>query len=114
MGHVVNYDLPKSIEDYVHRIGRTGRMGNIGRATSFYDPDRDVQVANELVKMLGEASQEVPSWLKIEADKSLASGAGLSNYGGFGGRDIRQSRGPAKSAEASKPPVPVDEDESWD
>merc|ERR1711909_57110 len=38
--HVVNYDLPKEIEEYVHRIGRTGRLGNTGKATSFYDPGR--------------------------------------------------------------------------
>lgn len=38
--HVINYDIPsKSIDDYVHRIGRTGRVGNIGKATSFFDPE---------------------------------------------------------------------------
>lgn len=34
--HVVNYDLPGDIDEYVHRIGRTGRCGNTGRATSFF------------------------------------------------------------------------------
>lgn len=38
--HVVNYDIPKSIDDYVHRIGRTGRVGNVGKATSFFDPEQ--------------------------------------------------------------------------
>jgi len=28
--HVINYDLPSDVEEYVHRIGRTGRMGNLG------------------------------------------------------------------------------------
>ena len=28
--HVINFDLPGSIEEYVHRIGRTGRVGNLG------------------------------------------------------------------------------------
>lgn len=37
--HVINYDLPEDIDEYVHRIGRTGRIGNQGRATSFFDPD---------------------------------------------------------------------------
>ena len=37
VAHVVNYDMPKSIDEYVHRIGRTGRVGNIGKATSFFD-----------------------------------------------------------------------------
>ena len=36
IAHVVNMDLPKALEDYVHRIGRTGRAGSTGRATSFY------------------------------------------------------------------------------
>lgn len=36
--HVINYDMPNSIDDYVHRIGRTGRVGNQGRATTFFDP----------------------------------------------------------------------------
>ena len=34
--HVINYDLPGNIEDYTHRIGRTGRAGNLGTATSFF------------------------------------------------------------------------------
>ena len=38
VSHVVNYDLPKTIDEYVHRIGRTGRVGNTGKATSFFDP----------------------------------------------------------------------------
>ncbi|KAJ3054461.1 DEAD-box ATP-dependent RNA helicase, partial [Rhizophlyctis rosea] len=36
VGHVINYDLPGDIDDYVHRIGRTGRAGNVGRATAFF------------------------------------------------------------------------------
>lgn len=30
--HVINYDLPSDVEEYVHRIGRTGRMGNLGKS----------------------------------------------------------------------------------
>lgn len=50
--HVVNFDLPSSIEEYVHRIGRTGRCGNTGRAVSFFDPDANSQLANSLVSIL--------------------------------------------------------------
>lgn len=49
---VVNFDLPKTIEEYVHRIGRTGRLGNFGRAISFYDPDRDQHLAFDLINTL--------------------------------------------------------------
>ena len=33
--HVINFDLPGDIEEYVHRIGRTGRVGNLGEFVSF-------------------------------------------------------------------------------
>lgn len=49
---VINYDLPSSIDDYVHRIGRTGRVGNLGAATSFYDPDRNHEIREALVDIL--------------------------------------------------------------
>lgn len=50
--HVVNFDLPSSIDEYVHRIGRTGRCGNTGRAVSFFDPEANAQLANSLVSIL--------------------------------------------------------------
>lgn len=82
--HVINYDLPKEIDEYIHRIGRTGRVGNKGKATSFFDPRYDEKLQGDLVRILTQAGQEVPDW--------LASGAGESNYDGpsdFGGQDIR-------------------------
>jgi superfamily II DNA/RNA helicase len=42
--HVINYDLPKVAEDYVHRIGRTGRAGATGIAISFAAPDEGQQL----------------------------------------------------------------------
>ncbi|XP_064153272.1 ATP-dependent RNA helicase DDX4-like isoform X2 [Anguilla rostrata] len=62
--HVVNFDLPSTVEEYVHRIGRTGRCGNTGRAVSFFDPATDTPLARSLVKVLSGAQQEVPSWLE--------------------------------------------------
>ena len=52
VAHVINYDLPKTVEEYVHRIGRTGRLGNTGRATSFYDERADSGLAAGLLTML--------------------------------------------------------------
>jgi ATP-dependent RNA helicase DDX5/DBP2 len=45
---VVNYDMPNSIEDYVHRIGRTGRAGQSGEAFAFFTP-KNARMANDLV-----------------------------------------------------------------
>ncbi|XP_065903723.1 ATP-dependent RNA helicase DDX4-like [Dysidea avara] len=87
--HVINYDLPSSIDEYVHRIGRTGRLGNKGKATAFFQVDKDSSLARSLVKILSDATQDVPDWLE-----EVASGAVGSNYGPQGGsfasRDTRQ------------------------
>lgn len=54
--HVINFDLPSTIAEYVHRIGRTGRCGNTGRAVSFFDPESDRPLAQPLVKVLSDVS----------------------------------------------------------
>ncbi|PKY07867.1 DEAD/DEAH box RNA helicase [Aspergillus campestris IBT 28561] len=65
--HVVNYDLPRvdhgGITEYIHRIGRTARIGNEGLATSFFNNDRDVDLAPDLVKILMESKQNIPDFL---------------------------------------------------
>ena len=60
--HVINYDLPDSIEGYVHRCGRTGRMGHFGVATSFLT--LDCKIAEELKEMLEVMDQVVPKELE--------------------------------------------------
>ncbi|CAG0919397.1 unnamed protein product [Notodromas monacha] len=64
VAHVINYDLPTNIDEYVHRIGRTGRIGNAGKATSFFDPEKDYGLLNDLVNTLAAANQEVPDFLQ--------------------------------------------------
>jgi len=49
---VVNFDMPSSIDEYVHRIGRTGRLGNSGKAISFYDSSCDCSLASDLIRIL--------------------------------------------------------------
>jgi ATP-dependent RNA helicase DDX3X len=65
--HVINYDLPSTmfggIHEYVHRIGRTARIGNTGKATSFYDERRDEEIGPGLVKTMLEAGCTVPDFL---------------------------------------------------
>ncbi|KAK9124785.1 hypothetical protein Sjap_014387 [Stephania japonica] len=53
VAHVVNLDLPKTMEDYVHRIGRTGRAGSTGQATSFYT-DRDMFLVAHIRKAIAD------------------------------------------------------------
>merc|ERR1719201_80360 len=62
VAHVINYDAPSDIEDYTHRIGRTGRAGHQGLATSFVN-DRDGGIARDLYEMLAKSKQEAPEWL---------------------------------------------------
>ncbi|KAK1144779.1 hypothetical protein N8T08_004790 [Aspergillus melleus] len=65
--HVINFNLPRmahgGITEYIHRIGRTARIGNEGLATSFYN-DRDSDLAPELVKILVESKQRIPNFLE--------------------------------------------------
>ncbi|GAB1302651.1 ATP-dependent RNA helicase DDX3X [Apodemus speciosus] len=104
--HVINFDLPSDIEEYVHRIGRTGRVGNLGLATSFFN-ERNMNITKDLLDLLVEAKQEVPSWLENMAFehhyKGSSRGRSKSSRfsGGFGARDYRQSSGAGSSGFSS-------------
>ncbi|KAK4394815.1 DEAD-box ATP-dependent RNA helicase 30 [Sesamum angolense] len=88
---VVNYDFPSSLEDYVHRIGRTGRAGASGTAFSFFTHG-NAKYARDLIKILQQAGQVVPPQLAALARSSGSNmGASGSNFrsrgrGGFGNR----------------------------
>jgi len=96
--HVINFDLPSDIEEYVHRIGRTGRVGNLGLATSFFN-DKNKNIIRDLCELLIEAKQEVPTWLESMSYESRHTTGGgnrrqTKRFGGaFGGRDYRQQGG---------------------
>ncbi|CCD25060.1 putative DEAD-box ATP-dependent RNA helicase DBP1 NDAI_0E02430 [Naumovozyma dairenensis CBS 421] len=79
--HVINFDLPSDIDDYVHRIGRTGRAGNTGVATSFFNAGNQ-NIVRGMIEILTEANQEVPDFLK---ELSRDSGRSRSTRGGGGG-----------------------------
>ncbi|KAK4845149.1 hypothetical protein QYF36_001571 [Acer negundo] len=98
---VVNYDFPTGVEDYVHRIGRTGRAGASGLAYTFFG-DQDTKYASELIKVLEGANQRVPPELRDMASRGggmarprrwgPASGGRDGGRGGrsessYGGRD---------------------------
>ena len=83
--HVVNYDLPTDIDDYVHRIGRTGRAGNTGHSTAFFNRGNR-GVVKDLIELLKEANQEVPAFLETIARESGGMGGGRGGRSGGGGR----------------------------
>merc|ERR1719463_564890 len=60
--YVINYDFPNQIEDYVHRVGRTGRAGAQGSSYSFFTSDK-FRLAKDLIAVLKEAQQPVPEEL---------------------------------------------------
>ncbi|KAJ5542486.1 hypothetical protein N7535_004907 [Penicillium sp. DV-2018c] len=97
--HVINYDLPTDIDDYVHRIGRTGRAGNTGIATAFFNRGNR-GVVRDLLELLKEAHQEVPSFLESIAREGSGFGGGGRGRGGGGRgrgaaatRDVRRTPG---------------------
>ena len=83
--HVINYDLPTDIDDYVHRIGRTGRAGNTGISTAFFNRGNR-GVVRDLLDLLKEANQEVPSFLESIAREGSGFGGGRGGGGRSGGR----------------------------
>ncbi|KAK7494711.1 hypothetical protein BaRGS_00014109 [Batillaria attramentaria] len=87
--HVINYDMPEDIENYVHRIGRTGRCGKTGTATTFVNKTVDESVLLDLKHLLIEAKQKVPPFLaSLQAEDCLDIGGeiGCSYCGGLGHR----------------------------
>ncbi|KAH6837916.1 P-loop containing nucleoside triphosphate hydrolases superfamily protein [Perilla frutescens var. hirtella] len=80
VAHVINFDLPRVIDDYVHRIGRTGRAGKSGMATAFFS-EKNLPIAKPLVELMQEASQQVPSWLTEYAQRPCDDNRS-SHYGG--------------------------------
>ena len=79
VSYVFNYDLPKNIEDYIHRIGRTGRVGNKGKAISFYNEKNNV-IAENLVIELKKSGANVPDFLKIYDYESNYNNNNNINY----------------------------------
>lgn len=87
--HVINYDCPKSGEEYVHRIGRTGRAGQRGTAIT-YMTTSDSRIVPDIIKIVKDAAQVVPDALnEMEAADDFYGG------GGGGRRKLPVSLAPA-------------------
>lgn len=92
--HVVNYDMPAEIENYVHRIGRTGRCGKTGIATTFINKNQSETTLLDLKHLLKEAKQRIPPVLatlddpmeNVEAIVNASGMKGCAYCGGLGHR----------------------------
>lgn len=93
MDMVINYDFPPTLEDYVHRIGRTGRAGRKGVAVTLFTQD-DSKLSKKLVRFLAEHEQRVPDELRRMAGVSQEDDGGRRPWGrgGGGGRRSFQNR----------------------
>merc|ERR1719189_2820195 len=82
---VINFSFPLTIEDYVHRIGRTGRAGKKGLAHTFFQTKADKLRAGELVKVLRDAGQNIPEKM-LSFDLSIRKKE-HKLYGAFGPKE---------------------------
>jgi len=118
--HVINFDLPSEVDEYVHRIGRTGRAGNTGWATSFFN-ESNMKIAPGLVDLLSEAKQDVPDKLK-QISRAYHDNGGRRppkenrNGSGFGSTDIREKAKNGDKVEpvsAGRKVTKVDDADDW-
>ncbi|KAF8622568.1 hypothetical protein AX15_006916 [Amanita polypyramis BW_CC] len=83
VGYVINYDFPNNCEDYIHRIGRTGRAGMKGVSYTYFTTD-NAKCARELLSILKEAKAVVSP--QLEEMAMYGGGGGRGRFGGGGGR----------------------------
>ncbi|WP_107960245.1 DEAD/DEAH box helicase [Neisseria cinerea] len=93
--HVINYDLPKQAEDYVHRIGRTGRAGRTGIAITFAEVNEYVKV-HKIEKYIGRKLPELTIEGMEPTRKRKSASGKPKGKGGWGERKSGGWRGDKK------------------
>ncbi|KAK2708345.1 hypothetical protein QYM36_014081 [Artemia franciscana] len=100
--YVINYDYPHNSEDYIHRIGRTGRSNRTGIAHTFFTPQNGSK-AKDLIGVLNEANQKVDpklyelyesannseARLKWQTSRSYGGRTGFRGHGSYGRLNVR-------------------------
>ncbi len=91
ISHVINFDAPRQAEDYVHRIGRTGRAGRSGIAITMVNGGKERHLVREIERYIGESVRiDVIPGLEPAArpergfDKSRGGKSGYGKSGGYG------------------------------
>lgn len=102
---VVNYDMPNTAEDYVHRIGRTARAGASGLAVSFFT-SANGRMARQILDILTEANQQVPDQLRQYASVA-GGGGGSSTFPSPPSGSLFQCRVPCDCLHEPKQPLPL-------
>ncbi len=104
VSHVFNYDVPWQADDYVHRIGRTGRAGKLGHSVTIVTPD-DIKAISAIAKL----TDEEPAWIGDAPDAdTMADGMkrrGRGRRGAAsdrGGREGRSERGPRRGGRGER------------
>jgi len=123
---VINYDLPHSAEDYVHRIGRTGRAGALGEAISLFAPSEEKYLLDieKLIKTpIVRGTLEIPSELlargasreesrssrsSFGSERSASGSTAERSHGGRSAHTERPDRG-ARPSRYSAPAKPIDD-----
>ncbi|MGZ3375483.1 MAG: helicase-related protein, partial [Phenylobacterium sp.] len=100
VSHVFNFDVPHHADDYVHRIGRTGRAGKLGQTFMIVTP-ADSRNLDKVLKLIGKAPEE----LKLEADWANIKDEPRNSRGGDRGRG--GPRAPSRDRDRRPRPVPV-------
>jgi superfamily II DNA/RNA helicase len=95
VSHVFNYDVPHHADDYVHRIGRTGRAGRRGDAVTIATPADDRNL-DKVIRLIGQAPQEVT----LELDWSQAKSRERGERGDRGRETRRRPDGRERRSEA--------------
>jgi len=106
VSHVFNFDIPTHAEDYVHRIGRTGRAGRLGTALSIVT-SADIKYVDEIKKLIATDIE----WLGDKLDpESSRSREGAKDHAKDQPRTSRRRRGSESTGEREKPVTAVAND----
>ena len=96
---VINFDLPDNLDDYVHRIGRTGRAGNFGKAVSFATPEQRASIRH--IERLIRKTIPILSLPELPPGRGEVAVPPVSNYKknySRSGRSVRNRSGAGASS----------------